>query len=229
MKLFATKKARVTLRILREKSLLFIVLVLALSSCNSKKEQKKFNIGFSQCTMVNQWRQNMVQEMKRELSFHPEIGFTFKDANGSTNKQIQQIQELIDQEIDLLIVSPNEAVPITSIVEKAYNKGIKVIIVDRRTSSQNYTAYVGASNYEVGVNAATFANSILKGQGKILEVSDLPGSSADIDRNKGFKDFIKPARRPIPLIMRCACRVSRGSTPKTKTDLTETFRKRASV
>ena len=132
----------------------------------------------------------MVEGMQRELSFHPEINFIFKDANGNTQKQIEQIQELINQKIDLLIVSPNEAAPITPIVEKAFDKGIRVIIVDRRTLSQNYTAYVGASNYEVGSSAAAFANSILKGKGNVLEISDIPGSSADIDRHKGFTDFI---------------------------------------
>ena len=106
-------------------------------------------------------------------------------------QQIKQIEELINQKIDLLIVSPNVAAPITPVVEKAYQKGIKVIIIDRRTSSENYTAYVGASNYEVGETAATYANSILKGKGNVLEISDIPGSSADIDRHKGFTDIIK--------------------------------------
>ena len=122
----------------------------------------------------------MLEGMQRELSFHPEINFIFKDANGSTDEQIKQINELIDQKIDLLIVSPNVAAPITPIVEKAYQKGIKVIIVDRRTSSDDYTAYVGASNYEVGESAADYANSILKGEGNVMEISDIPGSSADI-------------------------------------------------
>ena len=133
----------------------------------------------------------MLREMERELSFHPEIDFIVEDANGHTEKQIEQIQELIDQKIDLLIVSPNEAAPITEVVEKAYDKGIRVIIVDRRTLSQHYAAYVGASNYEVGVNAATFAVSLLKGKGTTMELSDIPGSSADIDRHKGFTEYIK--------------------------------------
>lgn len=167
-----------------------LVIVVTLSCSNSSRE-KKYTIGFSQCTMVNKFRQTMLKEMERELSFHPEINFVFKDANGFTNKQVEQIQELIDQKVDLLIVSPNEAAPITPIVEKAFAIGIKVIVVDRKTISQNYTAFVGASNYEVGVNAATFTNAALKGTGNVLEVSDIPGSSADIDRHKGFTDFLK--------------------------------------
>ena len=133
----------------------------------------------------------MVEAMQRELSFHPEINFIFKDANGNTQQQIQQIEELINQNIDFLIVSPMVADPITPVVEKAFQKGIKVIIVDRRTSSENYTAYVGASNYEVGESAAIYANSLLNGRGNALEISDIPGSSADIDRHNGFTSTIE--------------------------------------
>jgi len=171
--------------------LLLVYLACGLFSCSFQKTKKTFKVGFSQCTLVNKWRQTMLHEMKRELSFHPEIDFIVKDADGHTEKQIEQIQELIDQKVDLLIVSPNEAAPITDVVEKAFNKGIRVIIVDRRTLSQHYAAYVGASNYEVGVNAATFAVSLLKGKGTTMELSDIPGSSADIDRHRGFTEYIK--------------------------------------
>jgi len=150
--------------------LLLVYIACGLFSCSFQKTKKTFKVGFSQCTLVNKWRQTMLHEMKRELSFHPEIDFIVEDADGHTEKQIEQIQELIDQKVDLLIVSPNEAAPITDVVEKAFNKGIRVIIVDRRTLSQHYAAYVGASNYEVGVNAATFAVSLLKGKGTTIHL-----------------------------------------------------------
>jgi signal transduction histidine kinase/DNA-binding response OmpR family regulator len=172
-------------------SVIGFLVIISICSCNKNETKNQYVVGFSQCTMVNKWRQTMLEEMKRELTFHPEVKFIFKDANGNTKKQIQQIQDLIDEKIDLLIVSPQEASPITPIVEEAYAKGIKVIIVDRRTSSENYSAYVGGSNYEVGATAAAFANSVLKGEGNILEISDIPGSSADIDRHNGFFSSVK--------------------------------------
>lgn len=113
-----------------------------------------------------------------------------KDAAGQSVKQIEQIQALMDQNVDLLIVSPNEAQRITPIVEKAYQKGIPIIIVDRRTMSDQYTAYVGAENIEVGRTAGIYANTILKGKGNVVEISELPGSSADIDRHRGFIETI---------------------------------------
>ena len=134
----------------------------------------------------------MQKEMERELSFHPEIKLIVKDADLSSEKQIEQIQELIDDKVDLLIASPAEAKPITPIIEQAYSKNIPVILVDRNIISKNYSAYIGANNYKVGLDAGAYANALLKGQGNVLEIGGLDvGSSADIGRHNGFKDFIK--------------------------------------
>jgi signal transduction histidine kinase/AraC-like DNA-binding protein/CheY-like chemotaxis protein len=167
-------------------------IILSLGSCNYAKKEKKYNIGFSQCTFGDVWRKTMQQEVERELSFHPEINLIVKDANLSSQKQIEQINELINQKVDLLIVCPSEAEPVTPVVDLAYAKGIPVILVDRNTVSKNYTAFIGASNYKVGLDAGAYTNALLKGKGTVLELSgpDI-GSSADIGRHTGFTDFIK--------------------------------------
>ena len=82
-------------------------LLLLLVSCDSKKE-KPLKIGFSQCTTGDSWRKNMLNGMKRELSFYPEMVFEMKDSEGKTKKQNQDIQKFINEKVDLLIVSPNE-------------------------------------------------------------------------------------------------------------------------
>ncbi|TLU92186.1 substrate-binding domain-containing protein [Dyadobacter sediminis] len=169
---------------------LIVLLSLVLTAC-ARKESKQFSIAFSQCTGADNWRKTMQESMYRELSFHPEISFVMKDAGGQSDRQITQIRELINQHIDLLIISPNEAEPITPIAEKAYQNGIPVIILDRRTNSDQYTAYVGADNVEVGQIAGAYTNTLLKGGGKVIEISEKPGSSADIDRHKGFMETVK--------------------------------------
>jgi len=166
-------------------------LMLCICSCNGDKSGKKFRVGFSQCAS-DVWRQTMLDEMRRELSFHPEVDFILKEANSNSDLQIKQIQELLDEKIDLLIVSPNEAEPLTPIIDKVYKEGVPVIVVDRNTLSKNYTAFIGASNYKVGTIAGTYTNAILKGKGNVLEINGVPaGSSADIGRHDGFADFIK--------------------------------------
>ena len=161
-------------------------------SCNRKVREKQFVIGLSQCTTHDVWRQYMQKEMERELAFHPEIKLIVKDAGLNSEKQIEQIRDLMNEKVDLIIASPAEAKPITPIIEKVYTKGIPVITVDRNITSNKYTAYVGASNYKVGIDAATYASSILKGKGNVMEIGGLDvGSSADIGRHTGFKDYLK--------------------------------------
>ena len=181
---------------------LLLALFWLLAACQSA-QHKPVRIGFSQRTMADNWRRTMLTSMQLELSFHPDIEFIVKDANGQSARQAAQIQELIDQQVDLLIVSPNEAQPITPVVEKAYHQGIPVIILDRRTASDAYTAYVGANNVEVGRTAGMYAGAVLNGRGKVVEIGESPGSSADIDRHRGFLDAI--AKRPgIQLISKLA-------------------------
>jgi len=161
-------------------------------SCNKRVKEKQFIIGFSQCTTHDVWRKYMQKEMEQELSFHPKIKLIIKDAELSSEKQIQQIQGLINDKVDLLIASPAEAKPIAPIIEQAYADNIPVILVDRNILSGNYTAYIGASNYKVGLDAGAYANALLKGRGNVMEIGGRDvGSSADIGRHTGFKDFIK--------------------------------------
>jgi len=172
----------------------FLVLTCFLTfSCNKELNKKKqFVIGFSQCTTHDVWRKYMQKEMEMELSFHPEIKLLVKDANLNAEKQIQQIKELMDEKVDLIIASPAEAKPITPILEQAYSKNIPVILVDRSILSKNYTAFIGANNYQVGLDAGAYANTLLKGHGNVLEIGGIDtGSSADIGRHTGFEDVLK--------------------------------------
>lgn len=161
-------------------------LLLWLAGCSTSTPTPKYTIGFSQCTNGDAWRQAMLAGMKKELSFHPEVNFRMKDAHDNSRLQQQQIREFLREKIDLLIVSANEAEPITPIVEEAFNRGIPVVILDRRTTSKLYTAYVGGNNLEVGQAAGNYVGSLLKGRGNVLEILGAPGASPAVDRHRGF-------------------------------------------
>jgi signal transduction histidine kinase/DNA-binding response OmpR family regulator len=167
-------------------ALLSLILV---TSCSDNKP-KKFTIGFSQCVESDAWRKTMLDEMKRELSFYPNVTFIVKNADGNSDRQVTQVQELINQNIDLLIISPNEAAPLTPIVEESFNKGIPVVVVDRKISSPSYTAYVGGDNYNIGKISGEYAINLLKGKGHVLEITGLPKSTPAIERDRGFMEAI---------------------------------------
>lgn len=168
----------------------FFFFMLSVISCSTPQEQKKFRIGFSQCQGGDEWRKTMLAEMKRELSFHDNVEFIYRDAETKSSKQLEQIEELVNLNIDLLIVSPNEIHPLSSAIEKIHDAGIPVVLVDRGINSQKYTAFIGASNFEVGQNAGRYAISTLKGKGNVIEIMGLSDASPFIDRHKGFMEVI---------------------------------------
>lgn len=167
-----------------------ILIQVLFQGCGSAEEKQHYKIGFSQCVGSDQWRITMLKEMRRELSFHPETEFFYQDAKGNSATQIAQVKSLLNKGIDLLIISPNEAQPLTPIVEEAYEKGIPVIVVDRKITSNKYTAYVGADNYEIGAMAGNYLGNKLSTKVSVIEILGLPRSSPAIERQRGFADAL---------------------------------------
>jgi len=170
---------------------IFLVILPLIQSCSQHKAEKKYKIGFSQCTGAEIWRKSMLESMQRELSFHPGTELIFRDAHDNSELQVKQIQELLDQDIDILLVSPNEAHPLTPIVESCFTRGIPVIAIDRKISSGLYSSYVGADNYEIGKMAGNYVANLFRDSGSVVEIIGLPGSTPAIERQRGFAEGIK--------------------------------------
>ncbi len=164
--------------------------LVGLAGCAPVAHEPVYRIGFSQCTTNDAWRRAMLAGMEKELSFHPNVRFQMLDAHNNSDLQRQQVQELIRQRVDLLLISPNQSGPLTALAEAAYNQGIPVVILDRRTTSRLYTAYVGGNNQEVGRMAGHYAAQLLHGRGQVLEVMGTPGSSPATDRDRGFRQAL---------------------------------------
>lgn len=165
-----------------------VILSLSLLGCSDKRTQV-YTIGFSQCCH-DPWRDVMNNEMLRELVFHPELKFEIKDSYNNNETQIEQIRELVKEKVDLLIVSPNESKPLTTVIEEVYKAGIPVILIDRKMTSELYTAYIGADNYEIGKTAGKYIANQFKNGGNIIEIKLQMTISPTIERNKGFHDAI---------------------------------------
>ncbi len=170
--------------------LLFVTFLVGLTSCAPEPQEREYRIGFSQCTTDDAWRRAMLAGMQKELSFHPNVRFQMLDAHNNSDLQREQVRQLIRQKVDLLLISPNQSGPLTALAEAAYNQGIPVVVLDRRTASRLYTAYVGGNNQEVGRTAGHYAAQLLRGGGQVLEILGRPGSSPATDRNRGFREAL---------------------------------------
>jgi len=154
-----------------------------------KPTTKELVIGVSQCS-DDEWRTKMNTEMQHEAVLHQGIVLDIKTVVDDTEKQIRDIQEFIDKKVDLIIVSPNKAAPITPIIEKAYSAGIPIVLVDRKISSESYTAFIGADNYQIGIEVGNYIAKLLNGKGNIAEIRGLDGSTSATERHQGFLDAI---------------------------------------
>ena len=169
---------------------LLIILLAALinfSSCGKKEDM--LVIGVSQCS-EDEWRNKMNKEIIREALFYDNLDVEIRSANDDSQKQIDDIEYFISKDVDLLVVAPNQSEAVSPIIEKAYNMGIPVIVVDRSLNTDNYTAYIGADNYEIGKIAGEYIGGLLGGKGKVIEINGLSGSTPAMARNKGFADAI---------------------------------------
>lgn len=166
--------------------LFLLILLLSSVSCTYRKnEDKKFVIGFSQCTS-DPWRNAVLLEMQIEISNYKNVELIVYNASDNSSRQISQIRKLISQNVDILIISPNEVVPVTDVAVEAYRKGIPTIIHDRKIQSEEYTISIGANNFKIGAAIGRYINSILPPQSTILEIWGLEGSSPAIERHEGF-------------------------------------------
>ncbi|WP_324678160.1 substrate-binding domain-containing protein [Hymenobacter sp. GOD-10R] len=160
--------------------------LLLLGACDGPAKPRTYRIGFSQCSTAGTWRQAVTAGMERELSFHPELQLQVTDAQSNSQLQQKQIRELLREGIDLLIVSPQEAGALTPVVAEAYQRGIPVVLLDRRIASAQYTAFVGGDNLEAGKTAARYAARLLKERGSLLEILGTAESPATKNRHLGF-------------------------------------------
>ncbi len=182
-------------------SLLIITLLagfIAIAGCSKKpadKEDKgtkaKWTIGMSQCNLGEPWRVQMNADIKSAADKHPEIKVVYKDAQNDTLKQRSQMEEFISAGVNLIIISPKEAAPLTPVVAQAYQKGIPVIVLDRRVLGDQYTCFIGADNKKIGKAAGKWIVEKLGGKGKVVELMGLMTSTPGQDRHSGFRDGIK--------------------------------------
>lgn len=169
--------------------LLFVLLVCGGIVTSCSRHEVRFHIGVSQCS-DDEWRHQMNNEMLREALFYDGVEVEIRTVKDDNARQAEDIRYFIEAGVDLLIVAPNEAEPITPVVEEAYDRGIPVIVVDRRILSEKYTAYVGADNYEIGKAIGKYVSNMLHGKGTVVEIAGLAGSTPAIDRHEGFMSVI---------------------------------------
>jgi ribose transport system substrate-binding protein len=149
-----------------------------------------FTIGMSQCNLGEPWRVQMNADIRAAAAEHPDLRIIFKDAQNDTLKQRAHVEEFVSARVDLIIISPKEAQPLTEPVARAMDANIPVIVLDRALLGDRYTCFIGADNQQIGRAAGEWIKERLDGQGRVVELTGLMTSIPGQDRKNGFRQGI---------------------------------------
>jgi ribose transport system substrate-binding protein len=161
-------------------------------TANCEGPDGEYTIGVSQANLAEPYRVRMDDDIRTAAEKVPQFEVQFSDAAKDNSKQVSDVENFITKQVDLLMISPNEAAPLTDVVRKAYNKGIPVVVLDRKVNGEAYTSYIGADNVDIGRRAGQyFKDTLLPQGGKIVQIKGLSGSTPAAEREKGFKEGIQ--------------------------------------
>jgi len=166
-----------------------VAVLQAAVACGSRQPARRL-VGFSQCNLGEPWRVAMNADVAARARDFPDLEIVFADAQQDNAKQVADVENFLRQRIELLMISPNEAKPLTPVVERAFRSGIPVIVIDRGIEGDAFTTFIGADNYEIGRKAGEHIAGLLQGKGLIVEILGLPGSPPAVDRSRGMHDAI---------------------------------------
>jgi ribose transport system substrate-binding protein len=150
-----------------------------------------YSVGFAQDTMGNDWRIAQVREVENSFKNKEKVRFFYTNGKSNTAMQIMNIEDMINAKVDLIISSPRDAKVMTPVIEKAYNKGIPVVLLSRTIQSDKYTTFIHPKNTLIAKQAARFIAKKLDGKGNVLVLQHTPTSTPGIRRTKGFNEEIK--------------------------------------
>ena len=189
---------------MRRHSVVFATIcVIFLVGCSSESHRGRAGtpddpwvVGMSQCNLGEPWRVQMDADVRAAAAQHANLRVIFKDAQNASLTQRAQIEEFVEQGVDLIIISPKEAAPLTRPVAAAYQRGIPVIVLDRAVQGDQFTTFIGADNVKIGREAGRWIREKLRARGKIVELKGLMTSVPGQDRNRGFLEGLELDEHP---------------------------------
>ncbi|MFZ7332965.1 substrate-binding domain-containing protein [Streptococcus pluranimalium] len=170
--------------------IIVLTLVVYINQSIEKTVKDHLRVGTTYMTMNNPFYEVINAEIEKEITEQGGTVFT-RDPALSSEKQVEQIQYFIDQEMDVIILNPvkSDDKATKQMVQKAEKSGIKVIVVDSQLSDKvHVTSTIVSDNYQAGVLLAEDLKS-RRDKGNILILEHRDAVSGN-QRIKGFTDCI---------------------------------------
>ncbi len=179
------------------KTLHVFILLATLVTLSGCTNHYKYKIGVSQC-VGGAWRDKAnVEMLSAQHLYDNDVKVIIKNADNNNERQCLQIDSLVDEGVDLLVVSPNDYHALNGSLQRAREKNIPIVFFDRTTALKDYTAYIGGDNVEAGRKMAEYAvllcRDSVKTDGRrpiVLEMTGPLAISPAAQRHAGFSEVI---------------------------------------
>ncbi len=151
---------------------------------------EEVTIGFSQTGFNHPWRVAMLESVLAEADRHDNVSIITTDGDVDIQKQSNDIDDLLAQGVDAIVMSPVESDGLVPAADRVREAGIPLVVLDRDVFTEK-DLFIGQSNVTMAETVAQRMVDDLGGEGKILEITGLVGSSPAIDRTKGMMNIIE--------------------------------------
>ncbi|MGJ7456737.1 sugar ABC transporter substrate-binding protein [Halomonas sp. MA07-2] len=119
------------------------------------------------------------------------IDIVVLDAGGDVARQIGQMQDLVQQQVDAIIIWPTNGQAVIPAIRQAHNAGIPVVVTNSKIAEAGLdfiAAFSGPDNVQQGTSSAEMMCDALEGEGQIVQISGQPGYTTAMERAGGFEE-----------------------------------------
>ena len=150
------------------------------------------------------------------------INVVNSEANMDPQKQLNQVDDAIMQEVDAIVIVPIDYSGITPGVKAANDAGIPVICLGIESEGGDYT-FVGCQNRDAGVMQADYMAEALPDGAKVLYLSGTPGLYHSVERHDGFYDTMAEKRPDVEILGEMTGEYTRDKAQKVVEDWCQSY------
>jgi ribose transport system substrate-binding protein len=169
-----------------------LVATTALIGASGVAQAETYKIGITQNNVgVDSYQTTYEKAFIAAAGENENVEAVVLDAGGDVARQIAQIQDLIQQNVDAIIIWPTNGKAVVPAVRKAHQAGIPVIVTNSNIAEEGLqfiASFSGPDNITQGARSAELMCEALDGKGQIVQISGQPGYTTAIERAKGFED-----------------------------------------
>lgn len=171
--------------------------MLLTSGCGGSNTDAKYLVIFCQANNGEPYRAAQNKRFEELFGERDDVELIIYDAQGEAAKQIEQVEQAVNQQPDLLIVAPLNRTALNAPMKKSMDANIHTICLERDISGNHQTTFIGCDNVAIGRMAGEYIVEALtekhgEPRGRLIELTGSQGVQAANDRHNGAFEVLQP-------------------------------------